>query len=92
MEAKRITVTGHVQGVGYRYFAQRTASRLGIKGYVKNQYDGSVEVVVALDGGENLSAFLEALKIGPRMSHVTSVEVMPLTGDVGEFTGFDVRG
>jgi acylphosphatase len=92
MEAKRIIVTGHVQGVGYRYFAQRIASRLGLKGYVRNQYDGSVEVVVALDGGEDLGAFLEALNIGPRSSHVTGVEVMPLTGDVGEFTGFDVRG
>lgn len=92
MEAKRIIVTGHVQGVGYRYFTQRTATRLGLKGYVRNQHDGSVEVVVALSGGEDMGAFLEALKIGPRASHVTSVEVMPLTGDIGEFTGFDVRG
>lgn len=92
MEAKRIVVTGHVQGVGYRYFAQRVASRLGLKGYVKNQHDGSVEVVVALDGGQDLGAFLEALKAGPRASHVTGVEVMPLTGEIGEFTSFDVKG
>lgn len=92
MEAKRIIVTGRVQGVGYRYFAQRTASRMGLKGYVRNESDGSVEVVVALDGSQDIGAFIEALKVGPRMSHVTGVEVMPLAGDIGEFTGFEVRG
>src|SRR3974377_1188110 len=42
--AKKFLITGRVQGVGFRYFADRWASQLGIYGYVKNLWDGSVEV------------------------------------------------
>ncbi len=42
--AKKFLITGRVQGVGYRYFAERWASQLGICGYVKNLWDGNVEV------------------------------------------------
>ena len=38
-------VHGDVQGVGYRFFAQRQAARLGLRGYVRNLRDGTVEVV-----------------------------------------------
>ncbi len=92
MEARRIIITGRVQGVGYRYYAQRAANSLGIRGYVRNLHDGNVEVVAQLRGCEDFAAFLEALKLGPRASHVTGVEVVPLSGELGEFTGFEVRG
>ena len=42
--AKRFVVSGSVQGVGFRYFAERVALRLGVAGYVKNLPDGRVEV------------------------------------------------
>jgi acylphosphatase len=41
----KLVVRGRVQGVGYRYFIARTASELGINGYVKNLYSGDVEIV-----------------------------------------------
>jgi acylphosphatase len=43
--AYRYLVKGRVQGVGYRYFALRTAERLGVTGFVRNLSDGRVEVV-----------------------------------------------
>jgi acylphosphatase len=46
MKTYKLALSGRVQGVGMRFFVNRTASRLGLKGYVKNVYDGTVEVVV----------------------------------------------
>jgi hypothetical protein len=43
-QAKRFFVSGMVQGVGFRFFAERTAASLGVGGYVKNLFDGRVEV------------------------------------------------
>ena len=42
--ARRYLIRGHVQGVGYRYFTQRIAVRLGVRGWVRNRLDGDVEV------------------------------------------------
>jgi acylphosphatase len=90
MEHKRIIVRGSVQGVGYRYYTQRVADRMGLKGYVRNQYDGTVEVVVQLEGGENFAAFVRALELGPGSAYVEGVEVMPAQGE-GVFTRFDIK-
>ena len=69
--AKKYLITGRVQGVGYRYFADRWASQLGICGYVKNLWDGNVEVYAIGD-----AVALEMLKIqlaeGPRSARVTA--------------------
>lgn len=92
MKAKRIVVSGRVQGVGYRYYTQRAATSLGINGYVRNLPQGGVEVIVQLGGNEDFAAFLEALKAGPRQAHVTGVEVMPYSGEAGEFASFEIRG
>ncbi len=61
-----------VQGVGFRFFAQRVADRLGIAGYVKNLSDGRVEVY-AIGTGEQLSALREALQRGPSAASVSAV-------------------
>jgi len=45
MVAKHITFLGHVQGVGFRYAAQRIASRYGLTGFVRNLPDGTVEML-----------------------------------------------
>jgi acylphosphatase len=71
-EAKLFLVSGMVQGVGYRYFAQRVAGQLGIKGYAKNLSDGRVEVY-AIGEPEALESFRKSLERGPRFAEVSSV-------------------
>jgi len=67
-------VSGRVQGVGYRAFAQRKARELGLTGYAENLPDGRVEVV-AEGEEEDLKLFLEFLKRGPRLAEVEAVDV-----------------
>jgi acylphosphatase len=61
-----------VQGVGYRYFAQRAARRLGLAGYVRNLRDGRVEVY-AIGGADALSKLRAELERGPGSAQVSSV-------------------
>jgi len=70
--AKRYYVSGMVQGVGYRYFAQRAAKRLGLAGYVRNLRDGRVEVY-AIGGPEALIKLRVELERGPCSARVSSV-------------------
>ena len=72
-QAKRFLVSGMVQGVGYRFFAQRAAGRIGVCGYVKNRGDGRVEVY-AIGTPEQLQALRAELERGPRMASVSAVE------------------
>ena len=70
--AKRYYVSGIVQGVGYRYFAQRMAVRLGISGYTRNLSDGRVEVY-AIAPAESHGALRAALERGPQSASVSRV-------------------
>ncbi|MHB8656051.1 MAG: acylphosphatase [Terriglobia bacterium] len=71
--ARTYVISGRVQGVGYRYFAQRLAQEHGIFGYVKNLSNGSVEVYAI--GNENtLDQFKRQLAEGPRSARVTGIE------------------
>jgi acylphosphatase len=72
-EARRWFVRGHVQGVGFRYFAQRAASELGLTGYARNLDDGRVEVYAA-GPLEKLEEMAAALYRGPRWADVRGVE------------------
>jgi acylphosphatase len=73
-KACKIRVDGDVQGVGYRFFTQDKAREYGLTGYVKNVYDGSVEVYVE---GELdiLNKFIEDLRKGPHMARVQGADV-----------------
>ena len=71
--ARRWIVRGQVQGVGYRYFAQKNASLLGLAGYARNLDDGSVEVY-AVGAAEQLSEMAGRLRLGPRWADVRGVE------------------
>ncbi len=71
--ARRWLVRGHVQGVGYRYFAQKNASLLGLTGYSRNLDDGRVEVY-AVGAPEQLSDMAARLRQGPRWADVRGVE------------------
>jgi acylphosphatase len=69
MPARRWLISGHVQGVGFRYFVARNARRLGLKGKVRNLPDGTVEVEVA---GETdlIEKLKEEVRHGPAGAHV----------------------
>jgi acylphosphatase len=82
-------IEGRVQGVGYRWFVQREAARLALRGWVRNTEEGAVEIVAS--GPENLLAELKsALDAGPRGSRVDRVHVHQLDdaedGSLGPFT------
>jgi acylphosphatase len=75
LQARRFYISGMVQGVGFRFFAQRVAERLGIAGYVKNLPDGRVEVY-AIGTEKQLRAMRGELKRGPRAASVDEVGEM----------------
>ena len=76
MVRKHLTFTGRVQGVGFRYRANSIATSLGLTGYVKNNYNGSVEAEVQGAPAE-LEAFVEKLKNSSyiRVDYVAEYEV-----------------
>ncbi len=90
MAVKRahIYYRGSVQGVGFRFGAERTAVSLGIKGWVKNLYDGSVETVCEGDEGE-INMFLGKMADSFR-SYIRDVDI-EWSGATDEFSGFDIR-
>jgi glycosyltransferase involved in cell wall biosynthesis/acylphosphatase len=69
-----LIVKGRVQGVGFRFFALSWAERLGLTGWVRNSYDGSVETEVEGDRSA-VEDYIEQMKVGPRWSQVTDVQV-----------------
>jgi len=71
--AKKFLITGRVQGVGYRYFADRWASQFGIRGYVKNLWDGNVEVY-AIGEAMALEELKRQLAEGPRSARVAAID------------------
>jgi acylphosphatase len=82
-------VEGHVQGVGFRVFVQTIAITLGLKGWVRNLWDGNVEVTA--EGAQVvLEKFLASLIQGPRGAHVINVHSEWLQA-TGEFERFQVR-
>lgn len=72
--ARRLVVRGRVQGVGYRNYIEYKANQLGIKGWVRNRRDGSVEAVVQ-GGLAAVAEIIECAKRGPRTAEVATVEI-----------------
>ena len=71
--ARKFLIKGMVQGVGFRYFAQRSAARHQVRGYVRNLEDGRVEVHA--EGGERaVEEFKNDLRAGPAFSNVDDME------------------
>lgn len=80
---------GRVQGVNFRATTQREAALRRLKGWVRNQWDGTVETV-AEGARSQLEDFERYLHQGPRSAQVTRVEVTYSTA-TGEFSGFNIR-
>jgi acylphosphatase len=81
----RLEIRGEVQGVGYRWSMAEQAQRLGVRGWVRNRRDGSVEAMVAgpPDAVEQIVAWARR---GPTSAVVTAVDIFPAEG---VFVGFD---
>ncbi len=73
VEARRFVVRGRVQGVGFRWFVEREAHILGIAGWVRNNADGSVEVL-AQGTRDQISGLRSRLREGPRAARVDAVD------------------
>jgi acylphosphatase len=85
---RRVVVHGHVQGVFFRDGVRRLAERHAVTGWVRNNWDGSVEAVLEgePDGVERVVTFMRE---GPRGAHVDRVEVADEQPE--DLSGFDVR-
>ena len=80
--------SGRVQGVAYRYYAEHEAAGFRVTGWVRNTFDGRVEVV-AEGEKDALEGFLERLRSGPRMARVERLHV-DWVEPTGEFPDFRI--
>jgi acylphosphatase len=84
----RVIITGRVQGVGYRIWAERAATALGIRGWVCNRADGSVELLAIGTEGA-VGALIDACRDGPRGAVVSHVAIHDAEDDGS--VGFSTR-
>jgi acylphosphatase len=89
-QARRITVHGMVQGVGFRFFVQRVGRRLGLTGDVRNLPDWTVEIVVEGNPGP-LEEFIREVRRGPPMAHVERLEIHDIAVS-GSYSSFSIEG
>ncbi len=90
MAQKKVQViyTGSVQGIGFRFTAERMANDYGVKGYVKNLYNGNVELVAEAEE-KTLKDFLQAIveDMGNKIDNYT----VDWRDPTGEFNRFEIR-
>ena len=86
--ARRFVISGRVQGVGFRAFAQHAARDLGVTGWAQNLDNGDVEVH-ANSTPQHLDDFEARLRQGPRWSEVRSVTIVEV--EVSDASGFYIR-
>lgn len=77
----RLTISGRVQGVGYRDWAITTGQRLGLTGWVRNRTDGAVEALIVGDEAA-VGQMIEACRRGPPMARVDGIDVDPVDLDI----------
>ena len=81
-QAAHLSIHGRVQGVGYRWWAEETARRLGLDGWVRNRLDGSVELL-AVGEAAALERLIEACRSGPPAADVIRIDRTPAEDDGG---------
>ena len=87
--ARRILVSGRVQGVGFRWFTKDAATREGVSGWVRNLPDGRVEALIEGDI-ESVTRVERAVRLGPRGARIETVFVDEEQPS-GTHHGFDIR-
>ena len=90
MERLHAVIRGDVQGVGFRYFVLRKAQQLGLRGWVRNNDDGTVELV-AEGARQDLEQLKRAVGEGPRMARVDRVDTRWQSA-TGNLDRFDLAG
>jgi len=90
VHARRFLVRGRVQGVGFRWFVEREAFLLQIAGWVRNNPDGTVEVL-AQGTRDQLAGLHSRLREGPRAARIDDVEVSEARPVAG-LTSFQIQG
>ena len=90
MERLHAVIRGDVQGVGFRYFVLRKAHQLGLRGWVRNNDDGTVELV-AEGARQDLEQLKRAVGEGPRMARVDRVDTRWQSA-TGNLDRFDLAG
>jgi len=81
---KHLSISGHVQGVGFRFYMQRKARELGVTGWVRNCRDGSVAATVQ-GSPQAVEAMIAVARRGPASALVSEVTVADGSGDYPEF-------
>jgi acylphosphatase len=87
--AVHMIARGRVQGVGFRFFVRDKAARFGVRGWVRNMPDGSVEIH-AEGSKEQLDEFITAVKEGPLFGHVSDLELEQIE-PTNDYTTFSIE-
>jgi acylphosphatase len=88
MLSRHLTITGRVQGVGYRDAMQSEAEALGVRGWVRNRRDGAVEAF--LQGpGDAVEALIAWARRGPPLARVAEVRIDPDPPQSAPLAGFE---
>lgn len=87
--ARHLTISGRVQGVGFRYYTLDAANREGVTGYVCNMPDGSVEAYIEGEA-ESVTRVERAIRSGPPGARIEEVEADAVT-PTGAFKTFRIK-
>jgi len=87
--ARKFLISGEVQGVGFRFFAQRAAARHQVTGYVRNLVDGRIEAL-AEGSAQSVEAFKHDMAAGPAYSRVEHLEEINLE-PTGSYSSFRIE-
>jgi len=83
-----LIIEGRVQGVGFRNFAYTRALKYNIKGYVKNTFDGNVEIICTGESAD-MDKFIAEIKKGPSFSFISNVKINETSEN--DFENFGIR-
>jgi len=83
MRSAGLRIAGRVQGVGFRAWTMDTAQRLGLRGWVRNRADGTVEALITGDE-EAVTTMIELCRQGPRAARVAEVAISDAEDDGSE--------